>query len=58
MGLIRAYNDEIESAIDIEFHNTHTHHALHIDNTARYTMADLSDKAVVLASESSDEAPR
>jgi len=55
---MRAYNDDTENAIDVEFHDVHTHHAIHISNMDRFTMADLSDQAVVLACETSDETPR
>ena len=56
--MIRAYNDETENAIDVEFHDTRTHHSIHISNVDKYTMADMSDQAVVLASEATDDGPR
>ena len=56
--MVRAYNDETENAIDVEFHDVRTHHAIHISNMDNFTMADLSDQAVVLACESSDESAR
>ncbi|CAK8678263.1 unnamed protein product [Clavelina lepadiformis] len=52
VGIVRAYNDDTENAIDIEFHDAKTHHALHLTNHEQYTLADLSDKAAVLATES------
>nr|CAB3267679.1 WD repeat and HMG-box DNA-binding protein 1-like [Phallusia mammillata] len=52
VGIIRCYNDEIEHAIDIEFHDAQTHHPLHLSNNERFTMADLSQHAAVLATES------
>ena len=58
IGIVRAYNDETENAIDVEFHDVHVHHAIHINNMDRFTMADLSDQAVVLACESLDETSR
>uniref|UniRef100_F6V4K8 Minichromosome loss protein Mcl1 middle region domain-containing protein n=1 Tax=Ciona intestinalis TaxID=7719 RepID=F6V4K8_CIOIN len=56
VGVIRSYTDVTESAIDVEFHDTQTHHALHLPNHDQYTMADLSVQAVVLAAESSVDA--
>ena len=58
VGIIRQYNTEDENSIDIEFHDTATHHAMHITNTSDYTMADLTTKAVVLATTSDEESNR
>lgn len=58
VGIIRQYNTEDESSIDIEFHDTATHHAMHITNTSDYTMADLTTEAVVLATASDEELNR
>ncbi|KAK7103194.1 WD repeat and HMG-box DNA-binding protein 1-like [Littorina saxatilis] len=55
IGIIRQYNTDDESSIDIEFHDTATHHAMHITNTSDFTMADLSAHAVVLATASDEE---
>uniref|UniRef100_H2YB75 Minichromosome loss protein Mcl1 middle region domain-containing protein n=1 Tax=Ciona savignyi TaxID=51511 RepID=H2YB75_CIOSA len=57
IGVIRSYSDEMENAIDVEFHDTQTHHALHLPNHDQYTMAGLSNRAVVLAAESTPDAP-
>ena len=58
VGIVRAYNDDTENAIDIEFHDAKTHHALHLTNHEQYTLADLSDKAAVLAAESTADSTR
>ncbi|XP_053331539.1 WD repeat and HMG-box DNA-binding protein 1 [Spea bombifrons] len=55
IGVIRCYNDEQDSAIDVEFHDTSIHHALHLTNTLNHTIADLSQEAVLLACESTVE---
>ncbi len=57
VGLIRQYNTDEENSIDIEFHDTSTHHALHITNTMNHTMGDLSSEAAILACESDDDSP-
>ncbi|XP_030855672.1 WD repeat and HMG-box DNA-binding protein 1 isoform X2 [Strongylocentrotus purpuratus] len=57
VGIIRCYDTEDESSIDVEFHDTAIHHSLHFDNQNNYTMADLSNDAVLLASESNLENP-
>ncbi|XP_033110580.1 WD repeat and HMG-box DNA-binding protein 1-like [Anneissia japonica] len=55
IGIIRSYDGEDESSIDVEFHDSSVHHALHIDNQLNYTMADLSAQAVLLANEKDDD---
>ncbi|KAK0058514.1 WD repeat and HMG-box DNA-binding protein 1 isoform X4 [Biomphalaria pfeifferi] len=55
VGIIRQYVSEEENSIDIEFHDTTTHHALHIDNKSEYVLADLSTQAVLLASKEEED---
>lgn len=58
VGIIKQFNTEEEESIDIEFHNTAIHHAMHLTNSAGYTMGDISTEAVVLASPGEDSDPR
>ncbi|XP_078498760.1 WD repeat and HMG-box DNA-binding protein 1 [Lissotriton helveticus] len=55
VGVIRCYNDEQDNAIDVEFHDTSVHHAMHLTNTLSHTIADMSQEAVVLACVSTEE---
>uniref|UniRef100_A0A8C8TAS6 WD repeat and HMG-box DNA-binding protein 1 n=1 Tax=Peromyscus maniculatus bairdii TaxID=230844 RepID=A0A8C8TAS6_PERMB len=55
VGIIRCYNDDQDSAIDVEFHDTSIHHATHLPNAFNYTMGTLSHEAILLACESTDE---
>ncbi|KAM5130000.1 WD repeat and HMG-box DNA-binding protein 1 [Mantella aurantiaca] len=55
IGVIRCYNDEQDNAIDVEFHDTSIHHALHLTNTLNHTVADMSQEAVMLACEGTEE---
>ncbi|KAM6942961.1 WD repeat and HMG-box DNA-binding protein 1 [Xenentodon cancila] len=55
VGIVRGYNDEQDNAIDVEFHDTAVHHAMHLTNTLGHTMADLSQEGVLLACPSTDE---
>ncbi|XP_033972945.1 WD repeat and HMG-box DNA-binding protein 1 isoform X2 [Trematomus bernacchii] len=55
VGIVRDYNDEQDNAIDVEFHDTAVHHAMHLTNTLGHTMADLSQEAVLLACPGTDE---
>lgn len=54
VGIVRGYNDEQDNAIDVEFHDSAVHHAMHLTNSLGYTMADLSKEAVLLACPSTD----
>ncbi|XP_056881392.1 WD repeat and HMG-box DNA-binding protein 1 [Takifugu flavidus] len=55
VGIVRSYNDEQDNAIDVEFHDTAVHHAMHLTNSLGHIMADLSQEAVLLACPSTDE---
>ena len=57
VGIIKQYNTEEENSIDIEFHDTSIHHAMHISNTCNYTMADMNTEAVILACHSQEDTP-
>ncbi|KAK3792342.1 hypothetical protein RRG08_046651 [Elysia crispata] len=57
VGIIRQYVTDDENSIDVEFHDTSTHHALHIDNKNDFEMADLSSQAVVFASHGAGDGP-
>ena len=52
VGVVKCINDESENSVDVEFHDTSVHHAIHITNVHNYTMADLSKEALVLARDS------
>ncbi|KAJ8411876.1 hypothetical protein AAFF_G00155140 [Aldrovandia affinis] len=55
VGIVRGYNDEQDNAIDVEFHDTSVHHAMHLTNSLGHNLADLSQEAVLLACEGTDE---
>nr|XP_015809211.2 WD repeat and HMG-box DNA-binding protein 1 [Nothobranchius furzeri] len=55
VGIVRGYNDEQDNAIDVEFHDTAVHHAMHLTNSLGHTMADLSQEAVLLACPGTEE---
>ncbi|XP_077419891.1 WD repeat and HMG-box DNA-binding protein 1 isoform X2 [Vanacampus margaritifer] len=55
VGIVRGYNDEQDNAIDVEFHDTAVHHAMHLTNSLGHTMTDVSQEAVLLACPSTDE---
>ncbi|XP_072236060.1 WD repeat and HMG-box DNA-binding protein 1 [Leuresthes tenuis] len=55
VGIVRGYNDEQDNAIDVEFHDTAVHHAMHLTNSLGHTVADISLEAVLLACPSTDE---
>ena len=55
---MRGYNDDQDNAIDVEFHDTAVHHAMHLTNSLGHTVADLSQEAVLLACPGTDELAR
>ncbi|KAM9409995.1 WD repeat and HMG-box DNA-binding protein 1 isoform 2-T2 [Pholidichthys leucotaenia] len=55
VGIVRGYNDEQDNAIDVEFHDSAVHHAMHLTNSLGHTMAALSQEAMLLACPSTDE---
>ncbi|XP_068235136.1 WD repeat and HMG-box DNA-binding protein 1 [Palaemon carinicauda] len=57
VGIVRQYSSEDENSIDVEFHDTSVHHALHLNNNAGHTMATLSNEALALACESQEDQP-
>jgi len=58
VGVVIQYNSDEEQSISVEFHDTATHHAIHVNNTLGHTLADLSTSAVLLACEADDKNPR
>ncbi|KAJ8341132.1 hypothetical protein SKAU_G00334230 [Synaphobranchus kaupii] len=55
VGIVRGYSDELDNAVDVEFHDTSVHHAMHLTNSLGHTLADLSQEAVLLACAGTDE---
>ena len=58
VGVVRSHSDEEASMVEVEFHNTSTHHSFSLPNPAGYSMASLSEQALVLASEKQEEQSR
>ena len=58
VGVVRGYNDDQDNAVDVEFHDTAVHHAMHLTNALGHTLADLSQEAVLLACPATDELAR
>ncbi|XP_071835170.1 WD repeat and HMG-box DNA-binding protein 1-like isoform X2 [Apostichopus japonicus] len=57
VGVIRCYDTDEESSIDVEFHDTSVHHSLHFDNQLNHNMADVNSQAVLLATEGDEDTP-
>ena len=58
VGVVRSHNDDEASMVEVEFHNTITHHSFSLPNPSGYSMAALSEQALVLATEKQDEHSR
>jgi len=58
VGVVIQYNSDDEQSISVEFHDTATHHAIHVNNMLSHTVADLSTSAILLACEADGNSPR
>lgn len=57
VGIVRCHTEDEISSIEVEFHNTSTHHPLHLTNHMNHTMAALSSTALLLAGEAQEDSP-
>lgn len=55
VGIVYSHNEDGEKSIDVEFHDVTFHHSIHRVNLINYSMADLSNVCLVLASNGDDE---
>ncbi|XP_068169081.1 WD repeat and HMG-box DNA-binding protein 1 [Antennarius striatus] len=55
VGVVRAHRDEHEAAVEVEFHDSAVHHALHLADALGHALAALSHEAVLLACPSTDQ---
>lgn len=55
VGMVRHTNTDEENSIDVEFHDSSVHHSFRINNIIGHSMAALSHKALVLASERDED---
>ena len=58
VGMVRSHGDEEASMVEVEFHNTSTHHAFSMANPLGFSMAALNEQAVVLACGRSEDVSR
>ena len=58
VGIVRCHTEDEISSIEVEFHDTSTHHPLHLTNHLNHTMAALSSTALLLACEAQEDSPR
>lgn len=49
VGIVTCNRVDIESIIDVEFHNSDIYRPIHLPNTYSYTMADLNTDSLLLA---------
>ncbi|XP_046571111.1 WD repeat and HMG-box DNA-binding protein 1-like [Haliotis rubra] len=57
VGIVKQYVSDEENSIDVEFHSTATHHAMHLTNSLDCHLASLSSTALVLACPAEDDTP-
>ena len=49
VGIVRCTDTQNKNSIDVEFHDTTYHHSIHLPNVQNYSIADLSNNTLVLA---------
>ncbi|XP_048240778.1 WD repeat and HMG-box DNA-binding protein 1-like isoform X2 [Haliotis rufescens] len=57
VGIVKQYVSDEENSIDVEFHSTATHHAMHLTNSLDCHLATLTSTALVLACSAEDDVP-
>ncbi|XP_057323397.1 WD repeat and HMG-box DNA-binding protein 1 [Microplitis mediator] len=59
VGIVRCYTseDNEESSIEVEFHDTSVHHSMHMSNYFRHTIAALSCEALAMSCPAADGSP-
>lgn len=58
VGVVRYHYDDSVSMVEVDFHNTGTHHPFSLANYSGYSLAALSEQALVLASRREEDQPR
>ena len=56
VGIVRCTDTENENSIDVEFHDTTYHHSIHLPNVQNYSIADLSNETLILATNGDESA--
>lgn len=51
IGIVRSHKTDAEDSIEAEFHDTSTHHGIHMNNHLNHSMAALSSSVLALACE-------
>lgn len=58
VGVVRCHSDGNTSMVEVDFHNTGTHHSFSLSNFVGHKMAALNEQALVLACERDEDQPR
>ena len=58
MGTVRCNDNESMPLIEVDFHNSGTHHSFSLPNPLSHSMAALSEEALVLACEREEDQTR
>ena len=59
VGMVSCHNDDDTiSMVEVEFHNASTYHSFSVPNNIGWTMASLSEQALLLAVEKVESEPR
>jgi len=58
VGVVRSHDDEDANLVEVDFHDSGTHHSFSLPNSLDHNMAALSSQALVLACPWTEDRPR
>lgn len=58
VGVVRCHDDDDASRVEVDFHDTNTHHSFSLPNSLEHTMAALNHQALALACQKTEDRSR
>lgn len=58
VGVVRSHDDDDASLVEVDFHDSSTHHSFSLPNSLGHSMAALNSQALVLACARTEDKPR
>ena len=58
MGVVRCHDDDDACLVEVDFHDSSTHHSFSLPNSLGHSMASLNSQALVLACARTEDKPR
>ena len=58
VGMVYCHDDNNASMVEVDFHDSCTHHSFSLSNSLGHSMAALSHQALALACQRTEDSPR